>query len=272
MTLPPPREIALLEEARLARSVSALAPVSEAIAGGVMCRAEPGSWMNKAINLGMGGEVSAGDIAALMRFYEGGGIEPRVEVCPYSHGTLVRGLADAGFGLRRLAHVLVADLHGGPPATPTGGLAGLTFRVIDPRDDEGRRLLARTAHRGFVAPDSEPTDAQVRVWLGAMGNPATMAVLATIDGEPASAGYVDVHGAYATLYAASVVPAFRRRGVQGAMIAERMRLARERGAEFATITSDPEGPTERNARRLGFVSCYTRMILTRPGVGLAGVA
>jgi GNAT superfamily N-acetyltransferase len=123
-----------------------------------------------------------------------------------------------------------------------------------------------------VDPAADPTDAQARIWLGAIGNPETIAVVASLYGEACSAGYVDVRGAQATLYAASVLPAFRRRGVQTAMIAERLRLALGRGAEFATITSDPDGPTERNARRLGFVSCYTRLILTRPGPGLVGVA
>jgi hypothetical protein len=45
-----------------------------------------------------------------------------------------------------------------------------------------------------------------------------------------------------------------------------------RGCILATISSRPGIPTERNALRLGFTMAYTKVILVRPGPGLAASA
>lgn len=48
-----------------------------------------------------------------------------------------------------------------------------------------------------------------------------------------------------------------------------MRLARAEGAQLATIASVPWVATERNAARAGFQVAYTKVVLHRPGAGLA---
>ena len=66
-----------------------------------------------------------------------------------------------------------------------------------------------------------------------------------------------------------VRPAFRGRGIQQALIAVRLGRARERGCTIACIHSRPGIPTERNAARLGFALAYHKVVLVRPGPGLA---
>ena len=73
------------------------------------------------------------------------------------------------------------------------------------------------------------------------------------------------------LFGLAVVPEYRRRGVQQALIAERLRLARDAGARVATIGSRPGHSTERNVRRMGFQTAYTKVSLVRPGAGLRPV-
>ena len=83
---------------------------------------------------------------------------------------------------------------------------------------------------------------------------------------------MDVTGACAALFGAAVAPDYRRRGIQQALVAERLRVARERGAKVATIgcrTGQEPSGTERNARRMGFQAAYTKPHLVRPGPGLA---
>ena len=55
----------------------------------------------------------------------------------------------------------------------------------------------------------------------------------------------------ATLITGSVLADHRRRGIQSAMIVERLKMARDRGASYALIASSPGAATERNALRLG---------------------
>ena len=72
-------------------------------------------------------------------------------------------------------------------------------------------------------------------------------------GEPAAS--------VTALWRTTVVPAHRRRGIQLALIAHRLRIGLEHGSELAVIESKPGIPTERNAARLGFGMTYTRLIL-----------
>ena len=266
MSIPAPDEIARQEQRRLVRAVGSIAPVAEPIAGGVMCRGRPGSWMNKAVGLGMGVCVGDSDIARLVSFYEGAGLEARVEVCPYADASLLRGLASAGFVVRRVAQVMAREVGG---ADQSARAPGVEVRAVDREDEGAMRLMARTAHAGFVGPAPEATDDELRVWM--VSARRAIPVLATVEGEPAGAGFVEVDGAYSTLFAASVLERFRRRGVQGAMIAERLRLAGAGGASYATVSSEVMGATERNARRAGFAPVYTHLILARPGPGLVPV-
>ena len=67
-----------------------------------------------------------------------------------------------------------------------------------------------------------------------------------------------------------VLPEFRRRGIQQALIAARLNYAAARGARLATIGSRPGAGTERNVRRMGFATAYTKPVMVRPGPGLVG--
>ena len=71
-----------------------------------------------------------------------------------------------------------------------------------------------------------------------------------------------------SLFGASVRPAFRRRGIQQALIAARLDRARSLGAELASVTSHPGIPTERNAARFGFQLAYVRAVLVKRAPGL----
>ena len=71
-----------------------------------------------------------------------------------------------------------------------------------------------------------------------------------------------------SLFGTSVLPAFRRRGIQQALIAARLGRALSLEAELASITSHPGIPTERNAARLGFQLAFARSVLVKRGPGL----
>jgi predicted acetyltransferase len=82
---------------------------------------------------------------------------------------------------------------------------------------------------------------------------------------------MEMLGDLATLYGVSVVPDMRRRGIQLAMMAWRLREAARRGAVIVTIGSLPGASTESNAMRMGFRVAYTKAVMVRPGAGLTPV-
>ena len=68
-----------------------------------------------------------------------------------------------------------------------------------------------------------------------------------------------VHGGVAVLAGASKRPAWRRRGAQTALLAARLRQARQIGCDLAMICARPGSDSHRNAERRGFQVAYTRI-------------
>jgi GNAT superfamily N-acetyltransferase len=65
-------------------------------------------------------------------------------------------------------------------------------------------------------------------------------VVAFADGQPASSGGCSLDGEVAKLWGAVTLPAFRRRGCYRGVLAERLRLARDHGADLALVSGRPE--------------------------------
>jgi len=57
---------------------------------------------------------------------------------------------------------------------------------------------------------------------------------------------------------AATVPELRRRGLQAALLAERMRYARDHGCDLAMMVAEAASNSQRNAERKGFRIAYTR--------------
>lgn len=264
-------EIAQLEERRQARMLADVAPLVRPFAGGVMGFHEPGSWQNQAAGVGLSGPVDAAEIDELVEFYASRGVEPRIELSPFADESLIAGLAERGFVIREFEHVLARELPADEDlerALPHGRPAGLELRVLDKADAAMVERAAEVTLRGFYPHEEIPRpmlDACVRTNLLA----TTRTYLAWLDGELAAAGSISVGERVASLMGVSTEPRFRRRGIQQALIAERLAAARARGCVLATIGSRPGLSTERNAVRLGFAIAYTKVIVARPAPGLA---
>jgi GNAT superfamily N-acetyltransferase len=67
----------------------------------------------------------------------------------------------------------------------------------------------------------------------------------------------------AWLGGAATVPAFRKRGVQAALVAYRLQLATEMGCELAAVSALAGGPSARNIFRLGFPHIHTQVVVEK---------
>lgn len=267
-TLLSPLDIARLEERRMARATANIASSALPLADGVACFDAPGSWANVAVGLGLDGEVPPEALDALVAFYETREAEARVEVCPFVHTSLLRGLGERGFLLRGFENVLARPLFPGENLRalhPHGWPEGLDVIAVDRRDEATLRLAVEIACSGFQPPGIPANEAEIALGLRMAQSQRVGTFLALWDGEPAGAGSVEVGGGdVAALFGATVLEPFRRQGVQAALILARLAAAAEAGTSLAIIHSHPGIPTERNALRLGFTVAYSKAVLTRP--------
>jgi GNAT superfamily N-acetyltransferase len=90
----------------------------------------------------------------------------------------------------------------------------------------------------------------------------TELVGARLDGRLVGGAALGVVRDGALLYAAAVLPGYRRRGVHGALIAARLASARARGANYAFLKTADDGGA-RSALRAGFNHVYDRTRLVK---------
>jgi GNAT superfamily N-acetyltransferase len=83
--------------------------------------------------------------------------------------------------------------------------------------------------------------------------------LAEADGTPGAAGVLCLHGGVALFGGSATVPELRRRGLQGALLQERMLYACEHGCDLAMMVAEAGSNSQRNAERKGFRVAYTRL-------------
>ncbi|QYU69315.1 hypothetical protein J4558_04000 [Leptolyngbya sp. 15MV] len=265
-------DIARLEERRQADGLAVSAPEHILVAGGTAGRGEPGSWTNQAAGLGMNGPVTRDNLLQIIDFHASKGAEPRLEICPFADGSLVREAGELGFRVANFELVFFRSLDGSrvEPAVPTP--PGLVIRPVDVSNAQELREFAITAVGGFVPPCQPIPEHELRVCEHVARLDRVVAMAAWVDGSMAGAGGMEIAatplGGVAALFGLSVKPQFRRRGVQQSLIAARLNLASSRGAILSTIGSRPGVATERNVRRMGYQVAYTRVALVWPAPGL----
>ena len=88
--------------------------------------------------------------------------------------------------------------------------------------------------------------------------------LGELDGQIAATGALILHEGVGLLAGASTMPDARRRGVQAALLAARLRHAADHGCDLAMMGAQPGSASQRNAERNGFRIAYTRIKWRKP--------
>lgn len=263
------KKIALLEEMRQAIGTSEIALESEPIAGGFMAFSEPGSWSNQACGLGLSGPVSKDEIERLIDFYVSRGVEPKIEVCPFADESLVQGLAAHNFTLREFEDVFAREIKEDENLDVLmPKIDGLEIKHVSAQNDDEIQIFVEVSNKGFQKPNELLNENFLNISKRAAKHPRSDPFLAKIDGIPAGGGGMETSGDIACLFGGSVLPEFRRRGIQRALIVTRMQQAQQKGAKFVCVHGTPGADTARNAIRLGFSLAYTKVILAMKGPNL----
>jgi GNAT superfamily N-acetyltransferase len=206
----------------------------------------------------MSGPVSGEDVEAVEAFYALRGTDARVLVSPYADPSLFEHLGDRGFRLVELDTVLVRRMKLADREVPRR--EGVVVRRASLAD---AAAWVRTSLIGFAPPGSDPDLSRAPLFEAGFDDPANTFLTGVVDGVAAGGAALRVEGSTGYFFAASTVPAFRGRGVQGALIAARVALAAEAGCDFVyTVTSAGTG-SQRNFERAGFGPVYSQALLVK---------
>jgi GNAT superfamily N-acetyltransferase len=214
------------------------------VAGGfALCQA--GTFLERGIGIGTTRPLRPDDLTVLGEFYGRRGLPARVEL---DEAVLARdrALLEAGGFVEEGVELTLLEAPAiGAAAEPVGGIAVRT--VTD------RRTWVQLALHGFGYSAGDGDFERERRSLAAIAAAAHGLFVASLDGADAGAGAVGISGDVAILFAGSVLPAYRARGLHRALIAARTAFAHERGASQAAFKAAPGSFAERSALRLGFV-------------------
>ncbi|HKS82680.1 MAG TPA: GNAT family N-acetyltransferase [Candidatus Acidoferrales bacterium] len=196
------------------------------IAGGIAAFAGADSPVTQAIGVGLGGPVSAADLDRLEEFFHSRGASTAMEICPLVDISLYQELARRGYHLAEVSNVLVRELCPEeviemPELAPRSPAV-----VVRPAASEEADLWTLTVAQGF-AEHFPVTQSILDVMMGFFYREDAACFLAFINGEVGGGGAVAEHGRVGGLFGASTLPAFRRRGVQSALLAARLAWARD---------------------------------------------
>jgi hypothetical protein len=221
------------------------------IGSGVAAFAGVESPLSQAVGLGMGVAISDNDMERVTAFYEERDTTPRVLVNPNADLSLPRALARAGYVPAEYENALGADL-----AQVRGAR---DVRIVEASDRIAWGILSA---KGFLGTDDVPEGAST---VGEIVGCAegVIALECREDGVVAATGAMAVQGELAGFFASSVLPPFRGRGWQTALILDRLARARESGARFGRASAAVGSASERNFLKCGFCVLYTRTMWER---------
>jgi GNAT superfamily N-acetyltransferase len=204
--------------------------------------------------VGLKGEQAA-EIEPLVRWYRDNGAAPRFEILPRE------GDVALGRELMRLG-LCPSSFH------------TALVRAVDPAPDAANAVVERVTDAaamedfldayiaGWNIPDGDGFKRNVRA--GWLDRPGWLLFLARVDGRPAAEGKLYIRDDAGYLADASCDPAFRRRGLQAALLAHRIAAARDAGAAFVCSGAAYLSTSHRNMERAGMRILFNRTIWTEP--------
>jgi hypothetical protein len=233
-------------------------------AGGLAVYAAPGSPVNKVLALGLGEDVSDNDLDDLEQFYAERGCPVQIELCPLVLPDLGLRLTKRGYVLQAFENQLARHVPDKPVQAPVG--ADITVEA-----GAGEQPWLQIVSEGFAVPDRAlagaaivPADA-----VAAIGNvmrhffhPEIVRYVGRVDGQPAAAALSFTRAGVLGIFGTTTLPAFRRRGLQSAIVAKALNDACGK-ADLVIATTEPGSISQRTFERLGFQVLYTRAILVK---------
>jgi GNAT superfamily N-acetyltransferase len=224
-------------------------------AGGFALYAGPISPVNRAIGLGMQGPVAESDLDEVEQFYRSRGVLPRLDLCPLADPSLKELLKEKGYRLEGFSNVLAFSLADKVISIPLP--PGVQISQARPAEAE---VWITTTAQGFTELETPP-QADLDILGPNFYSANATCFLAWLEGQPAGGGGMYIHEGVVEFGGASTHPAFRRRGIQMALLYARLAAAQEMGCDLALVVTAPGTDSQRNVERAGFRLAYTKVVM-----------
>lgn len=176
-----------------------------------------------------------------------------LELSPAADPDLWPLLAQRGYRLHQFQQLWVRTL-----AEVGGAFDPAQVRLAEPAEaDTYQRVVAG----GFLEQDDwrdlDPP------FVTPLGLPDAWGFLALVEGEPAGGGMLGIVEGVAMLSGDGVIPKFRGRGLQKALIHARLAFARDRGCDVACAGTAPSTASQRSYEACGFRVAYPKVEMAR---------
>ncbi len=241
-----------------------------------------GRRFNHVAGFAMGTRVGPETLLSLEQSYAQRGLPVEIDLCPHADPSALTELSARGYAVRAFSNIYackLADLDL-PPATACAMSGDIEIRVGASHDiaqtDIGRFGMmyfdADQFEAQSVAAFADPLHTRPLAPVEALAKVArarrdTLLFCASIEGEIAGTAALSLidspSGRVAQLYLASTLPAYRGRGVYGALLRARLAVARDEGYEMACLTIDSTEVCARCVERAGLRLAYTRSNFVR---------
>lgn len=176
-----------------------------------------------------------------------------LELSPGADPSLWPLLAERGYRLQQFQQLWIrpmTDLEGACPAAQ--------IRMAEPAEDD---LYNQIVCAGFMDrddwPDLDPPFHSSLDVADAWG------FLAFVEGQPAGGGMLGMVEGVALLSGTGVIPRFRGRGLQKALIWARLAMAQAQGCDLACASTAPGTASQRSYEACGFRVAYPKVEMSR---------
>ncbi len=207
--------------------------------------------ITQSFGLGIFEDLGPSQLEVIEQFFSDHRAPVSHEVSPFAGVAALDLLCARGYRPIELSSVLYRPVE--PAASEH--CSAISVRVIGPEETQ---LWTEVSARGWAHEHPELLDFLLQVGTISSARDQSLCFLAEIDGKPGAAGVLFVHQGVALFGGAATIPELRHRGLQTALLHERMGYAFEQGCDLAMMVAQPGTESQRNAERKGFRIAYTR--------------
>ncbi len=239
---------AQLERARAARGVGSPAV---GVAGGLAVCHGARSPFSAAVGLAIGTPATPADVDRVEAHLGIGGGPVRIEVGPCTDPSLTEELGRRGYQVERFFQVWVR--------APAAEAPGADVRPAAPAETAARVDVVTPPQVGAPPWPGRPP-ASLAAMLSTEG---AVPWLALEGGRPVGVALSSSEAGVAWLSGAGVLPAFRGRRLQAALVRARLAWAHAAGCDLVASATEPGTASQRTLERCGFRAAYPKAVLVR---------
>jgi GNAT superfamily N-acetyltransferase len=208
--------------------------------------------VTQSFGLGLFETLTVEALEVIERFFRARGASPIHEVSPFAGVAALSLLCSRQYRPIEISSVLYREVE----KTPEEHQSSVCARLITPQENQ---LWADISAGGWAQDNPELLATVKQLGAVVSASEGSICFLGEADGQPGAAGVLRMHEGVALLGGSATLPAFRRRGLQGALLRERLRYAADGGCDIAMMVAEAGSNSQRNAERQGFRVAYTRI-------------